>query len=272
MRLQQYINEEQSRYDDVVNALKKDCAPFLKELKQTGRKEFLLRGHMYASGTITKKKTRNDREPKDMDETTSQYLDNLFKKKFGWYARSSGIFATSKMDDAEEYGKAFLFFPIGKYKYIWSPKIGDLYTKIDNYKLSLEDVEERFSEEYYTLLHDGDLDGSWDYDGIDLQIDGDRQDAIQEVLENKDMWGMENYGDFSDSLLEFIPDLTLEDFTDKKIEEIEYDLKNLVSTYTNKNLKQAIQMENEITFNCKEYYLVDPNKPGLEDVLEREFF
>lgn len=270
MRLQKYINEEQSKYEDIIDILKKDCALFLKELKQTRKKQFLYRGYKYASGIITKKKSRQDREPKDMDDTTSEYLNGLFKKKFGWYARSAGVFATSKTDDAEEYGKPFFFFPIGKYKYIWSPKIGDLYTKIDNYKLSLENVEEMFSEEYYTLLHDDDLDGIWEYDGIDLQIDGDKYEAMQEVLYNKEMFGIE--GNIDNNLLEFIPDLTLEDFIDKKVEEIKYDIENLVSTYTNKNLKQAIQIENEITFNCKEYYLVDHIKPGLEKILIKEFF
>jgi len=194
MRLTKYINEiKQFNYDDVIDALKKNCAPFLKELKQTGRKKFLFRGHQYASRTITKKKTRQDRTPKDMDEKTSSYLDNLFKKKFGWFARSAGVFATADIGETYEYGKPFLFFPIGKYKYIWSPVVDDLYTKIDNKDLSLENIEERFNEYHYNnLIHDGEFEGRWEYDGIDLQIDGDRDDAIEELEYNFEMFGIEN--------------------------------------------------------------------------------
>jgi len=271
MRLQQYITEVKiTEPEQVIDILKKDCIPFLKELKKTGRKKILYRGYYdFNSGIITKKKTRNDRTPKDMDETTSEYLDNLFKKKFGWYARSAGIFATANVFDTYEYGKPFLFFPIGKYKYIWSPVVNDLYTKIDNKGLSLEDVEERFSEDYEMEQGEYTNNGSWEYDGIELEYAESRSEAKMEMMDNQELFGFESWNDFDEDLLEFIPDLTLEEFIEQKEEEIEYHLKDLVSSYTNKNLKQAIQMKNEITFNCKEYYLV---LESLDTVLKHEFF
>ena len=146
MRLIKYINETKinvSEPEEVIDILRKDCMPFITELKRTGFKDnFFYRGHGYAEGMITKKRIRDNRRPKDMGPETSDFLDWAFKKKFGWAARSNGIFATSKPKDAMQYGEPFIFFPIGKYKYIWSPGVPDLYSEIDNNKLHLDNIDE----------------------------------------------------------------------------------------------------------------------------------
>jgi len=74
---------------------------------------------------------RTDRKPRDMPKQLHYDLDEAFKKKFGWKARSAGVFTTSKKRDAEEYGDAYIFIPIKPYKILWSPKIFDLFTVID---------------------------------------------------------------------------------------------------------------------------------------------
>ena len=57
-------------------------------------------------------------------------LDKLFLEKFGWRARSEGVFAQAL---PKYYSNPYLFFPAGSYKYVWSPKIQDLYREVDNY-------------------------------------------------------------------------------------------------------------------------------------------
>jgi hypothetical protein len=83
---------------------------------------------------ILKMDVRKDRQPKDMSLDMQRIFDHMFFKKFGWKPRSEGVFALPQseiLDDATyNYGKQFIFFPIGIYKYIWSSRIIDLYGSI----------------------------------------------------------------------------------------------------------------------------------------------
>lgn len=144
MRLQHYIlinEEETTDLQSLVNMLKRDCKPFIREIKPIGR--FLYRGWMpkrmsdldsYGDNILYyRRKTRTDRKPLDNYRSMHDKFDVAFQERFGWKARSEGIFATGNMDDAHNYGELFLLFPIGEFKFIWSPKILDLYTNIRNH-------------------------------------------------------------------------------------------------------------------------------------------
>jgi hypothetical protein len=132
MRLQRYITEEEKKNIEVIwDKLTKDCMSFLKELKNSNskRKQFFYRGTTKKiAGNITKIKTRNDRKPRNTPEEIHNYLDKEFLKKFGWKARSEGVFTTSHSRTG--YGESYIFFPIGKYKYIFSTQILDLYSHL----------------------------------------------------------------------------------------------------------------------------------------------
>jgi hypothetical protein len=91
--------------------------------------------NMWGEGiVIHKKKVRKDRKPKDMDIKTHKELNKLFHKKFGWKVRSEGLFCTGNINEAGGYGYEFLVFPIGEFKYVWSPEIRDLYSFIEEMK------------------------------------------------------------------------------------------------------------------------------------------
>lgn len=154
MRLQQYINEEKTEdLQAFVNMIKSDCKPFLREMKKANR--FLFRGYdaedSYGSDKTNiiyyKKKPRKDRKPKDMYPNTHKKLDDLFNEKFGWRARSNGVFCTGDRGTAAAYGSSHIVFPIGQFRFVWSPKIGDLYTEIRKHissrpgKSSVPDLE-----------------------------------------------------------------------------------------------------------------------------------
>jgi len=270
MRLQTYITEKKEDSEKTIELIKKNCGPFLKELKQTGKKQFLYRGYETVSGTITKKRSRNDRRPRDMDETTSEYLDDLFKRKFGWFARSAGIFAISKRGDTIEYGTPYLFFPIGKYKYIWSPSVDDLYTKINDRNLSLEDdFLENYENHWNAKYGEYSGNGTWKYNDIEIEQAESESEVMIEVMKNQKLFGIKDCDDFNWSLIEFIPNITLEEYVEIEEDKQKEKLKDLISSYINKKLKQAIDFGSEITFSCKEYYLVDET---LKDVLAKEFF
>jgi len=126
---------------DVVPLLKKKCAPFLKEVNK--RNMFIWRGvDRKIKGPIERKVTRKNRKPSDTSQWAHERLDELFQEKFGWKVRSQGVFTTPSGNTAAAYGSSFgggdcIFFPIGKYRYVWSPHVHDLWPHI-LMKLSLK--------------------------------------------------------------------------------------------------------------------------------------
>jgi hypothetical protein len=135
-RLLSYINE--SGYDDyeevkdIAEILMDNCAPFLKELKKTQYKYMLYRGYKKdVSKSVEFVKPRKNRRPKDTPLALHNLLDDLFKKKFGWKVRSEGVFVAPRNFPLSDYGRVYLFFPVGKFKYVWSPKVSDLYEELD---------------------------------------------------------------------------------------------------------------------------------------------
>ncbi|MFW6129888.1 MAG: hypothetical protein ACOC56_01815, partial [Atribacterota bacterium] len=93
---------------------------------------FLYRGYKKV-GKVFKIKPRTNRIPRNTSLLVHDILDEKFKKKFGWKARSEGVFVVGNASEAGTYsmGEVFLFFPAGNYKYIWSPTINDLYLYSD---------------------------------------------------------------------------------------------------------------------------------------------
>jgi hypothetical protein len=169
MRLEQYITEKRSPvdipgYDMEKNAsiIKTDCQPFFKE-NTSGR--FLYRGTNKSIGEIEKIIPRKERKPSDMPRFLHNELNIVFAKKFGWPVRN-GVFATSDDREAEEYGDLYLFFPIGNYKYVWSPKIPDLWKLFDKntgifkdlmHMTSIKPSEEKYLEKSVDTYIDKDL-------------------------------------------------------------------------------------------------------------------
>jgi hypothetical protein len=150
MRLIQYINEEKS-FNEWAPIIKKDCSKFIKDIK--GSKGTLNRIDSYLGGNdrknaVIKKKTRNNRRIMDTSKEISIEIDNLFKKKFGWKARTENVvFCWGIPFSSPEINSGFLIFPAGNYKYLWSPEVNDLYN-IFHYALDFpkENQLDKFKE------------------------------------------------------------------------------------------------------------------------------
>ena len=137
MRLETYINEDfEDAVKYIVVKIRRECKPFLKEFPVSSK--FLYRGTRMTNDHdgIQNKKRRKDRKPTDTPEDVTREIDNTFNSKFGWKPRTQGVFATGNSRTSTVYGIPHLFFPIGKYRYIWSPKIKDFYTHsyLDDFK------------------------------------------------------------------------------------------------------------------------------------------
>ena len=127
MRLEQYLTEEfDADFEKTYDILKRDCLKFLKESKGL----LLYRGtNKGVSDRIVKRSVRQNRLPLDMPLDYHREFDKELYKKFHWYPRTQGVFATSDSLEAGNFGLSYLFFPIGNYKYVWSSSYYDIWVK-----------------------------------------------------------------------------------------------------------------------------------------------
>jgi len=175
---------EHIRNKTIIEMLEKDCKQFLKESRGT----FIWRGVKNLQSKMGGKdyikiKPRINRQPTDTPLYIHKYVDKVFKEKFGWPARSEGVFVTGEKARARYFGELASVWPIGSFKFVWSPSVRD-----------------------FTVDMPTDL---VDYESMDELPVGAEIDLI-EILES----------------------------------------------YTNKDLLQAIRMNKEIMIKCKEYYLI----------------
>ncbi len=275
MKLQRYLTETTDIIVEngprIWQKLKKECKPFLKEYKKTGYvgKKVIYRGSS-AVGVDTKKYggiraafPRDDRKPKDMPPALHQKFDEDFNNRHGWYARSEGVFATPKKTVAMSYGKPFLFYPIGKYKYLWTEGTDDLYSFADGENLlgygdetwddyTGDEAEDNYEREY----GEGSGGGHWEYKGEEVSdYQADRDDVEDEMKEREGdeyEWGE----------IHWTPEVDWDDYLIQKNEEDrerqEDVIWEMVKSYTSKDLKGALNSNSEIMFKCKAYYIVSP--------------
>jgi len=134
MRLQQFINEItgfEHIIEQAADMIKKNCKPFL---KVWNKRYFLYRGGDFST-FFGKKDVRTNRKPLGTYKELHDILNDLFYKKFGWKPRSEAMFCTGSDEIATDYGTPYIVFPIGDFKYLWSPKIFDLFTEMANNSL-----------------------------------------------------------------------------------------------------------------------------------------
>lgn len=159
MRLLNYLNEQEE--DNVVDLVRRDCKPFFKEAK--GSDGFLIRQTKMIQGKYEVKKTRINREPTDTPEFIHKKLDDYLKDKFGWRARSNALFCWSSAvltsPSIKKMPQSFgLVFPIGKFEFVWSSEIRDVYLEMEKFAkkytdqspmTELQDLDETQLEEVW---------------------------------------------------------------------------------------------------------------------------
>jgi len=266
MKFTEYITEA-SKYElqvyGVVQSLTKSCRPFIQELRKSGG-DLLWRG-TYKSRTksIVQVTPRQDREPKDMPKFLQDQLDDEFKKKFKWRPRSEGVFVTARFGDAQSYGDAYMFFPVGRYTYLYNPSITDLFGEVeDNDAAGYDDIEDYLNNKENDWEDEWEYDfgegaqGEWEYDGIGTgESDKDQAEHTAAEAEGIDV------EDLDEVLLDWRPDVSWESYKmeQRDAAETHFDdfIKNTTMGYKNSNLSLAITRNVEIMFRCKSFYLVN---------------
>ena len=181
MKIIELFEEEGFDQDAIVELIRRDCKPYF---DASPGNRMMYRGMRGKSKTKSFKGTvRADRAPRNTPEPLHKVMDDWFMDKFGFRARSNAMFATGHATVAGAYGSLYAVFPIGDFKFVWSPVIDDL--SIDT--------------------------GGEDPKDIPKLMDG--------------------------------------------------------AKYTDRNLRDAINSQNEIMVSCKEYYAM-PLKLAYEDIQE----
>lgn len=142
MKLIRYLNEQEMSLDDIIIILKRDCKPILRVLKNG--KWFLWRGRPpkgFEKGfpkldtkDILEVTPRKDRKPTHTPLVDHIALNKAFNEKFGWNVRSEAVFATRKRTEAYIFGQPYLFFPVGKFEFVYSEKVEDLWRDWSQYR------------------------------------------------------------------------------------------------------------------------------------------
>ena len=266
MNFSEYITEA-SKYElqvyGIINSLYKNCMPFIQELRKSGSNVLWRGTHKVKTKSITQVTPRQDRYPKDMPEFIHDELDSKFQKEFGWRPRGTGVFVISNKRDAGTYGDEYIFFPVGKYRYLYNPDISDLFSEVDGESMSGYNDYDDYIDSFVTGWEDEweydygeEHQGEWEYDGMSTG-ESDRHFAEIAAAEAEGI----DEDDLDETLFKWIPDMDLADFiTDKKIDsESKYDqfYYDVIKNYRDSNLNLAITRKVEIMFQCKTFYLVN---------------
>ena len=126
MRLRKHLTESTdmvalfNKYEDEID---KNCQPYIRMIKHSPN--ILVRSDpKLGLYDVHRKFVRTNRRPMDMSDDMHNKIDEFFLKKFGWRARSNVVFCKG---NKRKKIFSFLLFPIGKFKFLWSPKVNDLY-------------------------------------------------------------------------------------------------------------------------------------------------
>lgn len=154
--------------------LRRDCSDFINEIRDD---DFLFRGMNNPSKgakihsmktplgepaiNFYEKKVRTERRPLNTPPHIQVLVDEWFYKKFGVQPRSSGLFCVGEPLNDFVYGPSYIIFPIGKFRYIWSPTVFDFFEDFlgDKVNVTAEEIEEFLSEQNYKMT---DLDKAID--------------------------------------------------------------------------------------------------------------
>jgi hypothetical protein len=242
----------------IKDLLEKDCKEFLDELKSKNQKPIFrgVKNKDDVDNGIYIKSSRTDRRTKDSNPFFSDLFNDKFEEVLGVKLRSEGVFATKNPNTAGDYGTAYMFFPIGKYRYFVNKEISDLYSNIsDNFS---DERSLKFGWEYkYNRPNSGSLlysksNGSFSYN--DKVYSDSPDDTIAQIKKEYPELEDKSYSVIKD-MLTWIPAISWEDFLKEKTDAQNKMIDKIVSGYEEGKMEDM--MLQEMTFICEKYYLVD---------------
>jgi len=280
MRLIKYINENDK--DILIEKIYKDCKPYFDLVKKNKvQNKFLWRG----SKSITLKNSfgkfsiRKNREPLDTCITMHKILNKIFKKYTKIKARSETVFGIPNKNTSKVYGKPYILIPVGKFDYIWSKEIDDLYNYIeikffDTILKPLCLRDNNYYNEWLNKYGENTENGKWYYNEINTNIynvEKAKNFIIKDIMKELNISKKESIKIFDETMLKWKPLYNYNEYI-KLREKIAVDTldKIIEKLYIkNKDFKQLMDTyKHEVMINCKYYYLIDSNEIKLIEKLE----
>jgi hypothetical protein len=135
---QNQINDFEGIY---APAIEKNCSQMLDFYKAGGsRSKLFFRGVNESEDFIEKTMRTTVRRPRNTDKKTHIRLNKLMKEKFGWKVRD-GVSTTTGWSQTQLYGRAYIFFPFNKFKFVYSNEMYDLIQHIKMQPIGMPDKE-----------------------------------------------------------------------------------------------------------------------------------
>lgn len=162
MRLRQYINEAKNIMyksqvtpiispipEDFYRDIKKDCKEYLNLVNRYNAKFY--RG-MCDTHDFGRKSIRKDRLPHGMSKEKSENL-NKFLISNGHADRSKSLLATSNKKYSMNFGRPFIIYPVGEFKYTWINKkdinIHEDWDDLEIFALNMVSLNKPFYDEEF---------------------------------------------------------------------------------------------------------------------------
>jgi len=138
-------------HQEMIDRIKNECASFLKEINfkvypaienayylNSGSIPRALWRGLSSNAPFIKLPGNKLRQPSDTSPQMHSLLVKHFSNQFGYPYRAMGVFCSSAVEQAIQYGdNLFLVFPIGEYEYIYAPDIDDAYSQFDNHSVDM---------------------------------------------------------------------------------------------------------------------------------------
>ena len=131
MRFKGYVNEDGAEdLQEALDYMGVHCSKFLKDAMRGGR--FMWSGRKNRHSNWFVGDVRKGRRPVDSSNQLHDKMDDMFLKKFGFRARSNVLFCTGSHNTTSYYGNTYSIWPIGDYKFVWSPSVRDIVVELEN--------------------------------------------------------------------------------------------------------------------------------------------
>jgi len=234
-RLVKFLNE--ATEEEVLEILKRDCKPYIKELKKFKEGKQLWRGTYNKVGDIRKFRARKNRQPLHTWEGLHNAMDRIAKKVVGFPLRSQGVFTTTSEYTSCIFGQPYPFYPIGNFTAFWLEDIADSrYLTPPWMERAFEDLVA--IDDVYPLFK------SW-YNLSSLEWPYKNVKPIEETDNEKILKRLREEGE--------------------KI------LVDIMKKYKKDNLKNAFKTPEgvEVIVKCKEYYLISYHYKEIHEKLRK---
>lgn len=131
--------------------LARDCEPYFDKTEKV-----MWRGMGKVSTAFGRYKCPSGRAPVDTSELVHDLAGSWFIENTGIDYRSEAVFASGSLRQAQGYGNIYAVFPIGNFKFCWSPMVQDFTYDLAEELYDLEDEDDVITAErrvYDSLNH-----------------------------------------------------------------------------------------------------------------------